>query len=184
MLPGVPFFRIAKEVNADVKTVRKYAQCQDFSPKFPRKATRGSKIEPYNSFILNILENDRFVWYRQRHTAKRILRLLQEQGFDGAYSTVQRHVRQLRKQLQQQWNAAKNFEEQTWQAGYAQGDFGEADFNVNGKVKRLNFFVLSFPYSNAAYMQVMPGTNGHCVCYKCGFIMHFLDVQLGRCLFM
>lgn len=113
---GVPFLRITKEVNADVKTVRKYAQCQDFSPKFPRKVTRRSKIEPYNTFILNILENDRFVWYKQRHTAKRILRLLQEQGFDGSYSTVQRHVRQLRKQLTQKWNANKSFEEQTWQA--------------------------------------------------------------------
>ncbi len=61
---GMPFLRIAKEVNADVKTVRKYAHYQDFSPKFPRKAMRGSKIEPYNSFILNILENDRFVWYK------------------------------------------------------------------------------------------------------------------------
>lgn len=54
-------------------------------------------------------------------------------------------MRQLHKQLQQQWNVTKSFEVQTWQAGYAQGEFGEADFIVNGKVKRLNFFVLSFP---------------------------------------
>src|SRR5690606_13523895 len=44
----------------------------------------------------------------------------------------------------------------------AQVDFGEAPFLYQGKYVDFPYLVVSFPYSNAAYVQVMPAQNQEC----------------------
>jgi len=57
-------------------------------PGYCRKKLISSKIDPYWERIRTILEQDRSMPKKQRHTAKRIWEILQADGFDGGYSAV------------------------------------------------------------------------------------------------
>ncbi len=53
-----------------------------------RQRPREPKIDPYRDRIAEILEADKQVHHKQRHTAKRIWERLQEEGFAGGYTIV------------------------------------------------------------------------------------------------
>ena len=58
-----------------------------------RPASR-PKLDPFTRIIEQILETDRQVHRKQRHTAKRIFeRLRAEHGFTGGYTIVKDYVR-------------------------------------------------------------------------------------------
>jgi transposase len=51
------------------------------------------KLDPYTAIIDQILESDKTVMKKQRHTAQRILeRLRDEHDFDGGYTIVRQYV--------------------------------------------------------------------------------------------
>ena len=71
---------------------------------------------------------------KQHHTAQRIYeRLVEEQGYTGSYSVVQRYLKKCRSVQTEKANL-----ELVWDPGPAQVDFGEADFYENGKLVRKN----------------------------------------------
>ena len=56
------------------------------------------KLGPHLDWIGEILESDKSVSRKQRHTAKRIFdRLVQERGYQGGYTVVKDIVRQLKR---------------------------------------------------------------------------------------
>ena len=58
-------------------------------PKDRRKTEREKPVlGPYAQWIHEILEADKEAPKKQRHTAKRIFDLIQEQGYDGGYTQV------------------------------------------------------------------------------------------------
>ena len=60
------------------------------------------KLDPYKDVIDQILEMDRGVPNKQRHTAKRIYeRLRDEHGFPGKYTIVKDYVRERRRQTRE-----------------------------------------------------------------------------------
>ena len=62
------------------------------------------KLETYTGVIDRILEEDKGVPKKQRHTAKRIHeRLRAEYGFRGGYTIVKDYVRELRRQLREMY---------------------------------------------------------------------------------
>ena len=84
---------------------------------------------------------------KQHHTAQRIYeRLVEEQGYTGSYSVVQRYLKKCRSVQTEKANL-----ELVWDPGPAQVDFGEADFYENGKLVRKKYLTVSFPYSNDGY---------------------------------
>jgi transposase len=158
---GHSIAEIARELQVDEKTVRKYLKQEDFSPKPPEKVMRASALDPYKPRIDRWLEADQQRWHKQRHTAKRILDRLcsEEAGFDCSYSTVQRYVKHSRRALR----AVRAAQELVWHPGEAQADFGEADFLERGETVRKKYLTLSFPYSNDSFSQVFGGENAECV---------------------
>ena len=112
---------------------------------------RALKIEPYLPVIHEILENDRKVHHKQRHTAKKILeRLQKEHGFTGSRTIVQQAVRAWRK------NAREVFLPLSHPPGEAQVDFGFADVWLNGELTKVALFVITLPYSDAIFIQAFP----------------------------
>ena len=106
---GYRIAEISKKLKLDRKTVRKYLSQEDFSPTPPVKHPAPSKLDPYKSKILEWLAEDRHVWQKQQHTAKRILdRLREEEGFDGFSSIVQRYVKSVR-HAQQATTASRRY---------------------------------------------------------------------------
>ena len=90
---GMPHARIARELGVDRGTVAKYARQEDCSPQPKRDRRFGRKTDAYAALIDQMLEADRMMPRKQRHTARRIFdRLVAEHGFDGSYSVVRRYV--------------------------------------------------------------------------------------------
>lgn len=157
---GYNITEIAKITCNDPKTIRKYLKEEDFSPVPPTVDQKPSILDDFKAKVDKILEEDKHVWFKQRHTAQRIYeRLVEEDGFTGSYNTVQRYVKKVRGIVN---TTAKN--ELIWDAGTAQVDFGEADFNIKGHLYRMKYLVVSFPYSNNGFCQVFGGETSECVC--------------------
>ena len=93
---------------------------------------RRPRLEPFTGVIDAILEADRQVPRKQRHTAKRIFeRLRDEHGFDGQCTIVKDYVRERRRRTQEMFVPLSHA------PGHAQCDFGEARVIIEGVVQAL-----------------------------------------------
>ena len=123
-------------------------------PGYRRVNKSGRKIDAYAEWVQAVLDSDREVHRKQRHTAKRIFeRLKEERGYEGGYTAV--------KELVAEFKAVKRevFVPLIHRPGEAQVDFGHALVNVGGVLKKLPFFVMSLPYSDGFFMQVFEREN-------------------------
>ena len=157
---GYNVSEIHRKTGADHKTIEKYLAKEDFSEEPPKRKVRKSILDPYKPLIHEWIEEDKNHWSKQHHTAKRIYdRLVAEEGYTGSYDTIRKYVHGIRKDRQQ-----KATQELVWLPGFAQVDFGEADFYEENICRRRKYLVLSFPYSNDGYAQVFGGETAECVC--------------------
>lgn len=159
---GSRISQIARDFHVDEKTVRKYIRKEDFSPTVPSPEERESKLDPYKEKIQSWIDSDNNVWYKQRHSTKRIYTRLKEEHpeFSLSYPTVQRYVKRYKIETKQ----VKTYQELVWHPGEAQVDFGEADFYEQGVCTRKKYLTVSFPHSNDGFSQVFGGETSECVC--------------------
>ena len=126
---------------------------------------RPSKLDPYKPFIIKCIMMDKKVNRKQRHTNKRILELIGEQGYDGGHTIFDDFVRKVREALKiyRQKHDPEGYIPLVHLAGESQADFGKARFEEDGLSYDGSFFVLSFPFSNAGYLQQHFGENQECL---------------------
>ena len=164
---------IAERLNLDRKTVAKYMARDDYDARAEGSTGGASKLDPFKSKIVEWLEEDRRMRFKQRHTAKRVHERLGEEfpdTYDCSYPLVQRYIKGLKAERGQ----SNGFLELVWTAGEAQADFGEADILSQGAIVTVKYLVLSFPASNAAYVQVFRGETAECVAQGLKDIFHHL----------
>ena len=111
------------------------------------KRPQKPKIDPYLDRIAEILEADKHVHRKQRHTAKRIWERLQEEGFTGGYTIVKDAVRELKRTSREVYMPL------THPPGEAQVDFGHALVKMDGVLRKICFFVMALPYSDAFFVR-------------------------------
>ena len=112
---------------------------------------RRPKLEPFTGVIDAILEADRQVPRKQRHTAKRVFeRLRDEHGFDGQYTIVKDYVRERRRRTQEMFVPLSHA------PGQAQCDFGEAVAVISGVKCKVHYFVLDLPHSDGCFVKAYP----------------------------
>ena len=95
---GKTHAQIARELGVSRATVARYAT-RDYSPAPPSggRGTRSLMTGEYARKAGEWLEGDLRMPRKQRHTARRVHeRLVDECGFEGSYSSVQRWVKQWR----------------------------------------------------------------------------------------
>jgi len=114
------------------------------------KPVEKSKIGPYLGRIKEIIDADKQIPRKQRHTAKKILETLQSEGFTGGYTIVKDAVRQIKK------TSKEVFMPLSQRPGEAQVDFGHALANLNGTLKKVVFFVMSMVHSDAMFVMAFP----------------------------
>ena len=165
---GEPIASIARAVGVSEPTARKYARMEDLSPEPPkRKEPESELLAPHREAIDSWLDDDRGNWRKQRHTAVRVhVRLRDERGYEGSYSTVQRHARRRREEMARERDRrdAEGFLTPGWLPGEVQVDFGEADLGVRGVTTRGKYLTVTFPHSNVGLTQVFWGETAECVC--------------------
>lgn len=95
------------------------------------------KLDPFIPIIDQILEDDKRVIKKQRHTAKRIhARLRDEHGFTGGITIVTDYVRE------KQRRSKEVFVPLSHAPGHAQVDFGETLGVIGGVECKLHYFAM------------------------------------------
>jgi transposase len=105
------------------------------------------KLGPYLDRIAQILEQDKSCPRKQRHTAKRIFDRIAAEGYQGGYTAVKKAVRDLERVRREV------FVPLIHRPGEAQVDFGYALVNVAGRLRKVAFFVMALPHSDALFIQ-------------------------------
>ena len=162
---GMSGRQIAEKLGVSRDSVAKYTNIQDFSPAppaVPRRNKRRVMTKEVCTFIAKVLEADRDMPRKQRHTAKRIYdRLVAEHGFTGSYRSVSGEVAKWR---EEHGSPKKEFKELKWEAGSAQVDFGAVDADCGeDELTRLWMLVVTLPHSNGRFAQVYRGQTAECV---------------------
>jgi transposase len=141
-------FGIARET---VKKMLRYSE----PPGYRRRVrAQRPKLDPFTNIIDGILEEDRTVHRKQRHTAKRIFeRLRDEHGFTGKQTIVKDYVRERRRRLREVFVPLRH------PPGDAQADFGEADAIIAGVKYRAHFFAMDLPHSDACFVAAYPAAT-------------------------
>ena len=139
-------FGIARE------TVRKMLRHSEPPGYRRRQPPKRPKLAPFTDIIDRILEEDRTVHRKQRHTAKRIFeRLRDEHGFTGKETIVKDYVRERRLRRREMFVPLSH------PPGHA--DFGEADAIIAGVKYRAHFFVMTLPHSDACFVAAYPAAT-------------------------
>jgi len=115
-----------------------------------RKEREKPVLGPFIPLIQEILEADKKAPKKQRHTAKRIFERLREKGYTGGLTVVSEEVRRI------QQRSAEVFMPLAHRPGEAQADFGEATVVYRGQERKISFFVMTLPFSDALFCQAFP----------------------------
>jgi transposase len=106
------------------------------------------KIGPYLERIRQIIEEDKRAPKKQRHTARRIFERIRAQGYQGGYTQVKEAVRTIKRVTREV------FVPLVHRPGEAQADFGHALVREGEALRKVVFFVMTLPYSDAVFLQV------------------------------
>ncbi len=117
------------------------------------------KLGPFIGIIDQILEEDKARIKKQRHTAKRIHeRLRDEHGFTGGITIVTDYVRERKRRTREVFVPLAHA------PGHAQVDFGEALGEIGGVVRKLHYFAMALPHSDAFFIKAYPGETTEAFC--------------------
>ena len=173
---GKNISEIAAATGFNWKTVAKYVDMEDFNQ--PAKNTAPKevcpKLNPYKARIDEWLTEDKKHSRKQRHTAKRVFRRLKKEvkEFNCSYRTVDTYVSHKKKELG--LARTEGFLPLQHSPGEAQADFGTAEFYENGTLRKGKYLVLSFPWSNAGFLQLNYGENAECLLEGMDAIFRFI----------
>jgi len=124
------------------------------------------KLDPFVGIINRILEEDKLQPAKQQHTAKRIFeRLRDEHGYVGGITIVRGYVHERRERLREMFVPLRH------DPGHAQVDFGEALAVIGGEERKIHFFAMDLPHSDACLVQAYPGETSEAFCagHRVGF---------------
>ena len=117
------------------------------------------KLSGFTETIDQILEDDRSVHAKQRHTAVRIFERLRDgHGFTGGITIVRDYVAGAKLRSREVYIPLSH------KPGHAQVDFGEADGIIGGKLVRFHYFCMDLPHSDAPFIKAYPAEVAEAFC--------------------
>jgi transposase len=117
------------------------------------------KLDPFLGIIDRILDDDKGQPAKQQHTAKRIFeRLRDEHGYDGGITIVRGYVHDRRERQREMFVPLRH------DPGHAQVDFGEAVAVIAGEERKIHFFAMDLPHSDACLVQGYPAETSEAFC--------------------
>ncbi|MEO6624214.1 MAG: IS21 family transposase [Burkholderiaceae bacterium] len=159
MIEGLSRREAARRFGVHRNTIAKMLQFS-VPPGYRRQERPVSKkLGPCMAWIDAILEGDRSVHKKQRHTAHRIFeRLRDERGFSGGYTIVREYV------AGAMLRSREMFVPLSHRPGHAQADFGEADGTIAGKKVRFHYFCMDLPHSDGCFVKAYPAETAEAFC--------------------
>ena len=116
-----------------------------------RRPVSRPKLDAFTGIIDQILEADKLVPKKQRHTSKRVFeRLCDEYGFEGGITIVKDYIFVARQRQREMFVPLSH------PPGHAQADFGEALAVIGGVERKIHFLVMDLPHSDACFLKAYP----------------------------
>lgn len=151
--------QIAKELGLNRRTVQKIVAQSTPCGYQRKKELARPKLCQHKEWLDGILESDKKVHRKQRHTAKRLYQRLKEEcGYTGGYSTVRTYV--AKKHLK----SKEMFVPLSHDPGMAQADFGQAQAIINTLCCTIHFLVIQLPFSDVFFVKAYPWENTESFC--------------------
>jgi len=158
-IEGLSHREAARRFGLDPRTV---AKMMVFSvpPGYRRsKPPARPKLDPFIGIIDRILEEDKGRPAKQRHTSKRIFeRLRDEHGFAGGLTIVKDYVHDQRLRQREVFVPLSHV------PGHAQVDFGEGLAEIDGVERKIHYFAMDLPHSDASFVQAYPEETSEAFC--------------------
>jgi len=147
-IEGISRREAARRFGIDPRTVTKMLSFS-VPPGYRRsRPPARPKLDAFVGVIEGILEADKGRPAKQRHTSKRIFeRLRDEHGYVGGLTIVKDYV------LSQRQRQREVFVPLRHDPGHAQVDFGEALAVIGGKERKIHFFAMDLPHSDAGFVR-------------------------------
>ena len=160
---GLSLRKISKKTGHHFNTVKKYVDCEDWNQEIKPRKERESRLEPLKSTIDEWLKLDLKMPRKQRHTGTRVYERLrtEEKTKDlllVGKQTVINYVSKKKKELCKNTYDTAVYGHHPF--GQAQLDFGEVyAYDSKNVMKKYYELVLSFPASNAGFVQLCKSQN-------------------------
>src|SRR5882762_3780903 len=150
-IEGVSRREAARRYGIDPRTVAKMLAFS-VPPGYRRsRPPARPKLDAFSGVIDRILEEDKSRPAKQQHTSKRIFeRLRDEHGYGGGITIVRAYVHEQRQRLREMFVPLRH------DPGHAQVDFGEALAVIAGEERKIHFFAMDLPHSDACLVQAYP----------------------------
>lgn len=138
--------QIGEELKLAVGTVKKWLKAKSFDR--PKRSIRTSKLDPYKKLIRNWLNS-------HNYSAVQILRMLQDEGYEGGSTIVRDYVSSVRPPKQTAYLTLK----------FSPGEAAQVDFGYCGMIqvgdtrRKLYVFVMTLCYSRMMYAQFIMRQN-------------------------
>ena len=117
------------------------------------------KLDAFTGVIDRILEEDKGQPAKQQHTSKRIFeRLRDEYAYSGGITIVKDYVHERRQHQREVFVPLRH------DPGHAQADFGEALAVIGGEERKIHFFAMNLPHSDACLVQAYPSESSEAFC--------------------
>ena len=159
LIEGMSRRQAARVFGIDRRTVDKMLRFSVPPGYRRRKPVRRPKLDGYTGIIDQILEADKLVHKKQRHTSKRIFeRLRDEHGFEGGITIVKDYIRAARQRQREMFVPLSH------PPGHAQVDFGEARGVIGGVARKIHFLVMDLPHSDACFVKAYPAETSEAFC--------------------
>jgi transposase len=158
---GCSVSEIARQVGVHWRTAKRYADKNNWNEPLGKRKSSSPVMGPYMEIVDAWLEEDQLLPRKQRHTGVRIFQRLQaEHAFTGGQRTVLSYVKQQKSRMALE--RAKTYERLEHPPGEAQVDFTTIQVSRDQQLMTYKLLVVSFPYSNAAFIYPMPAENQEC----------------------
>ncbi|MEA9393635.1 IS21 family transposase [Acerihabitans sp. TG2] len=92
LVNGESISAIARSLNLSRNTVKKYMNAAD-EPRYLRQYQHKPQLGPFLAILDKWLEHDQLLPKPRRRTSRRLFEGLQNEGYHGAYDSIQRHVK-------------------------------------------------------------------------------------------
>jgi transposase len=153
---GESISSIARSLKISRPTVRKHLATKD-EPVYQRQIQPSPKLGDYKEQLVVWLEADVQLPKHQRRTAQRLFEGLVGEGYQGAYDSVQRFVKQWKRDHQRSPSIKQAFIPLAFQPGeVCQFDWSQETVEINGVVQTVKVAQFRLAYSRKMFVVAYP----------------------------